>query len=75
MFIVQMWIDYDKNIVYITHHSRSIPDLTYHTSKVELLPWEQLDPSIAIAFYCKTESSFDSLCQQFDEVNSSLLYY
>ncbi|XP_063682985.1 cysteine protease ATG4B-like [Bolinopsis microptera] len=45
----------------------NIPDETYHTTKVDLLPWDQLDPSIAVAFYCKTEESFDDLCQQLQE--------
>jgi len=47
----------------------NIPDETYHTTKVDLLPWDQLDPSIAVAFYCKTEESFDDLCQKLQEVS------
>lgn len=49
----------------------NIPDETYHTKKVDLLPWDQLDPSIAIAFYCQTEESFDNLCSHFKDTVTS----
>lgn len=44
-----------------------IPDETYHTQTIDLLSLANLDPSIAIAFYCSTELDFDNMCREFSQ--------
>jgi len=38
-------------------------DLTYHCQRAARMPIMQLDPSVALCFFCKTESSFEQLCE------------
>jgi len=40
-------------------------DDSYHCSVATRMDIFQLDPSIALCFYCRTEDEFDDLCQQF----------
>lgn len=38
-------------------------DRSYHQSRVSRLPIDQLDPSLALCFFCPNETEFDNLCQ------------
>uniref|UniRef100_A0A1B6D9Q3 Cysteine protease n=1 Tax=Clastoptera arizonana TaxID=38151 RepID=A0A1B6D9Q3_9HEMI len=42
-------------------HERKM-DCSYHCQQASRLQMQQMDPSIAVCFFCKTEADFDSLC-------------
>ncbi|XP_066942762.1 cysteine protease ATG4B isoform X3 [Macrobrachium rosenbergii] len=39
-------------------------DKSYHCSFAQRMPLEQLDPSLALCFYCGTEKEYDDLCNR-----------
>ena len=67
----------DENIFYLDPHttqqtvttphgSLRIPDKTFHTTHVESMHFSELDPSLAIGFFCETEAVFDDLLDQLE---------
>ena len=42
---------------------------TYQASQIESLPVEEIDQSLAFAFYCHDEKQFEDLCQSIEELN------
>ena len=67
----------DEQIFYLDPHttqsavltpqgSLRIPDKTYHTSHVESMHYSELDPSLAIGFFCETEAVFEDLLDQLE---------
>lgn len=42
-------------------------DETYHIHKPGRMSFSSMDPSIAVCFFCKTESDFDALCVKLTE--------
>ena len=55
--------------VNVTDHSH-IPDQTYHCSSPDRMPLRELDPSIALAFFCKDEEDLDDLVRRLKSVHS-----
>ena len=67
----------DEQIFYLDPHttqstvstplgSLRIPDKTFHTSHVESMHFSELDPSLAIGFFCETEAVFEDLLDQLE---------
>eukprot|EP00897_Mesotaenium_endlicherianum_P007420 jgi/Mesen1/6706/ME000344S05990 len=48
----------------LTLGSASIDTSSYHCSAVRRVPFEALDPSLALGFYCRTEGDFEDLCSR-----------
>jgi hypothetical protein len=42
--------------------SGMVPDHSYHCSQPDRMNVSELDPSVALAFFCRDESDFDDLC-------------
>jgi cysteine protease ATG4 len=45
-----------------------VPDQSYHCSQPDRMNIADLDPSVALAFFCKDESDVDDLCHRLKEV-------
>ena len=67
----------DEQIFYLDPHttqstvstpqgSLRIPDKTFHTSHIESMHFSELDPSLAIGFFCETEAVFEDLLHQLE---------
>ncbi|KXJ16560.1 cysteine protease ATG4B [Exaiptasia diaphana] len=66
---------YGNNLLYLDPHSTqptinpqemtNIPDGTYHCVYPCRMSLTEVDPSVAMGFFCKSEEDFDDLCQQF----------
>ncbi|KAL9963595.1 hypothetical protein ACROYT_G027118 [Oculina patagonica] len=68
---------YGNNLLYLDPHTTQqavnpermsqIPDESYHCVYPSRLNISDLDPSIALGFFCNTEEEFDDLCTQIRE--------
>lgn len=68
---------YGDNLLYLDPHTTQqavfpekmsqIPDESYHCNYPSRMNISDLDPSIALGFFCNTEEEFDDLCAQFHE--------
>lgn len=68
---------YGNNLLYLDPHTTQqavnpekmsqIPDESYHCVHPSRMNISDLDPSIALGFFCKTEEEFDDLCEQINE--------
>ncbi|KAI6653290.1 Cysteine protease ATG4A-like [Oopsacas minuta] len=67
----------DDHIFYLDPHTTQstvttpqgsvhIPDKTFHTNHVESMHFSELDPSLAIGFFCETEAVFEDLLDQLE---------
>ena len=52
--------------VTVPHDSLRIPDNSFHTSTVESMHFSELDPSLALGFFCESEAVFDDLLDQLE---------
>ena len=41
---------------------------TYHCNIPRTMPFELMDPSLALGFYCNSQSDFDMFCSEFKKV-------
>ena len=48
------------------HGSLPIPDKTFHTTYVESMHFSELDPSLAVGFFCETEAVFEDLLDKLE---------
>ncbi|CAJ0574368.1 unnamed protein product, partial [Mesorhabditis spiculigera] len=46
---------------------KSLDDSTYHCPNPLAMPYDQVDPSLALTFFCKTEADFEALSRELDE--------
>ncbi|GAM24913.1 hypothetical protein SAMD00019534_080880 [Acytostelium subglobosum LB1] len=68
----------DDNLIYLDPHfvhEHSTPDQqnfidSYHNCIPQKMSLSQLDPSMAIGFYCRTQSDFEDLCSRISAVES-----
>ncbi|XP_068732115.1 cysteine protease ATG4B-like isoform X1 [Montipora capricornis] len=68
---------YGNNLLYLDPHTTQqavnpekmsqIPDESYHCVYPSRMNISDLDPSIALGFFCNTEEEFDDLCAQINE--------
>ncbi|KAK2573814.1 Cysteine protease ATG4B [Acropora cervicornis] len=68
---------YGNNLLFLDPHTTQqavnpekmsqIPDESYHCVHPSRINISDLDPSIALGFFCKTEEEFDDLCEQINE--------
>ncbi|CAF4696302.1 unnamed protein product, partial [Rotaria magnacalcarata] len=49
--------------------TNSFDDSSYHCDKVNRMKFSGLDPSLALAFACKSENEFDDLISKLRQVN------
>ena len=52
-----------------------IPDQTYHCSHPDRIPLSELDPSIALGFFCKDEQDLDDLIRRLKSVRYYMYMY
>ena len=55
-----------QQVVTAPHESLRIPDKTFHTNHVESMHYSELDPSLAIGFFCETEAVFEDLLERLE---------
>ncbi|XP_031554762.1 cysteine protease ATG4B-like [Actinia tenebrosa] len=68
---------YGNNLLYLDPHTTQqtvnpeqmsqIPDGTYHCVYPCRMAINEVDPSVAVGFFCKNEEDFDDLCLQFQK--------
>ncbi|ESO98867.1 hypothetical protein LOTGIDRAFT_187088, partial [Lottia gigantea] len=62
-----IYLDPHTTQVYVDLEAKSSTDVTYHCPFPGRMKLTQLDPSVAVGFYCGTEEEFDDLCLTFSK--------
>ncbi|KAJ6792722.1 cysteine protease ATG4B-like [Iris pallida] len=57
-----------QSVVQIKRDNLEADTSSYHCSNVRNLPLDQIDPSLAIGFYCRDKDDFDDLCWRASEL-------
>jgi len=68
----------DDSLIYLDPHivrPASTPENdfqdTYHCSVPQIMSFENIDPSLAIGFYCSSQEDFDNFCNSINEIAKS----
>lgn len=57
-----VYLDPHTNQLFVDLEEPEADDSSYHCSRASRMDISQLDPSIALCFYCDTEEEFDNWC-------------
>jgi cysteine protease ATG4 len=69
----------DEHLIYLDPHivqesvqpNTKFSDETYHCSVPQKIHISEVDPSLAVGFYCHTKEEFDNLCNSIEEMSKT----